>query len=151
MATPWKNYSFILSDRSDFHVVDNLSIVFHALPMHLLTSLSVVEILLPRYMNWSSNFQGLPFRTSPFWFNHMNSRCLLQAMQQRYTYLNIFSWNVFKDINILSHSFSLQWESNYNSENLYQRKIKTKKEICCKQCQKIYFGVNNVERLVSVL
>ena len=52
---------FILSEKSDFYVVDNLSIVVYALPMLILTLLSVDEILLPMYMNWSTNFRGLPF------------------------------------------------------------------------------------------
>ena len=47
--------------RSDFHMADNLAIAIHALPMRLFTRLSVDEILLLRYMNWSVNFGGLPF------------------------------------------------------------------------------------------
>ena len=47
----WKVSGFILSERSDFQMVDNLSIAFHALSMYMLKSLSVEEILLPRHMN----------------------------------------------------------------------------------------------------
>ena len=62
---------FILSKRSDFHMVDNLSIVVYALPIHMLTSLSVDEILLPRYMNCSTNFRGLQFNEMvPSWLKH---------------------------------------------------------------------------------
>ncbi len=61
MAVVWKNSHFILSERTDFHMVVNLSIADHAFPMLLLTSLSVDEILLPRYMNFSTNFRGLSF------------------------------------------------------------------------------------------
>ena len=39
---------------AEFHKVDNLLV--HALPIHMLTSLSVDEILLPNYVNWSTNF-----------------------------------------------------------------------------------------------
>ena len=42
-------------------MVDNLSIAVHALPMHMLTFLSVNETLLPRYMNWSTNFIDITF------------------------------------------------------------------------------------------
>ena len=42
-----------------FRVIDNSSIAFHAFAMRMLTSLSVDEILLPRYMNLSSNFRDL--------------------------------------------------------------------------------------------
>ena len=56
-----KNSCFVLSERSDFHMVDNLSIAFHALLMCMLTSLSVDEILLPRYVNWSNNFSSEEF------------------------------------------------------------------------------------------
>ena len=45
--------------RSDFHIVVNLSIAVHALFVCLLTLLSVDEILLP---NWSANFKDLPFK-----------------------------------------------------------------------------------------
>ena len=40
---------------------DNLSVAIHALSMHVLTSFSVDKILLPMYMNWSTDFSGLPF------------------------------------------------------------------------------------------
>ena len=46
MTTAWKNSHFISSERSDFQMVDNLSTVLHALSIHMLTSLSVDEILL---------------------------------------------------------------------------------------------------------
>ena len=49
----------ISSERSAFHVVINQSIAVHALLMQRLTSFSVDEILLPRYMNWSPNFRVL--------------------------------------------------------------------------------------------
>ena len=40
LATAWKTFCFILSERSDFHMVNNLLIAVHALPMHILTLLS---------------------------------------------------------------------------------------------------------------
>ena len=51
----------ILSDRSDFHRFLNVLIAVHGLLMYVLTSFSVDEILLPKYMYWSINFRGLPF------------------------------------------------------------------------------------------
>ena len=44
---------FFLSERSDFHLVDELSIVVHAFTMQMLTLLSVDEILLLKCVNWS--------------------------------------------------------------------------------------------------
>ena len=38
-------------------MIDNLSIA-----VRMLTSLSIDEILLPRYVNWSTNFRVLPLR-----------------------------------------------------------------------------------------
>ena len=68
--TAWKKSSFISSEILDFHMIDNLSIVVNAFSMHMLTSLSVV-----RYINWSTNFRGLPLKvemaTSDL--KHMNS------------------------------------------------------------------------------
>ena len=52
---------FILSERSDFHIVVRLEITVYALSMQMLTLLSVDEILLPKCMNWSINFRGLVF------------------------------------------------------------------------------------------
>ena len=58
-VTARNNLPFVLSDRSNFHMTDNLLMAFHAFA---LTSLSVEEILLPRYVNLSNNFRGLPLR-----------------------------------------------------------------------------------------
>ena len=56
-------------------MVDNLSIAVYAFPMRSLASLSVDEILLLRYVNWSTNFRGLPLKveTAPSCLKHMNS------------------------------------------------------------------------------
>ena len=58
-----------ISDRSDFHMIDNLSIAVHAFARRILMSFSVDETLLPRYMNLSTNFMEPPFRVemSIFW------------------------------------------------------------------------------------
>ena len=60
MSVAWKNLRFILSDISNFHIVDNVSIAVHGLPMFMSTSISVDEILLPRYMNLSRAVHVLP-------------------------------------------------------------------------------------------
>ena len=44
MATAWKNFYFILSEKLDFHMVNNLLIMVHVLFLCMLTSLSVDEI-----------------------------------------------------------------------------------------------------------
>ena len=49
-GTPWKKPSFILSEISDFHIIDNLSIAIHAFIMLILASPSVDEILQSRYV-----------------------------------------------------------------------------------------------------
>ena len=51
----------VLLKRSDFHMVDNLLITFHAVAMRMLISLSVDKILLPMYVNLSTSFKGPPF------------------------------------------------------------------------------------------
>ena len=56
----WRN-PILFYQLSDFHMVVNLSIAVHALLIHLVTSFSVDEILLPRYMNRSTNFRVLSF------------------------------------------------------------------------------------------
>ena len=52
--TAWKKSHFILLDRSDFQMTDYLLIAFYAFHRCMLTSLSVDEMLLPRYVNWST-------------------------------------------------------------------------------------------------
>ena len=47
--------------KSDFHMIDNLLIAVDAFPINMLTSLSVNDILLLRYVNWCINFRGLSF------------------------------------------------------------------------------------------
>ena len=46
----------------------------HTFSLHILTSLSVDEILLPRYVNCSTNFRGLPLKMkiAPSCLNHLN-------------------------------------------------------------------------------
>ena len=57
---PWKKSRFMLSERSNLHMINNQSIAFHAFAM--ITSLSVDEILLSSYGNWSTNFRSLQLK-----------------------------------------------------------------------------------------
>ena len=61
-STAWINSLFVLSEKSDFHMVDNLLIAVHASPMRMLISLSVDKLLLMRYMIWTTNFKALPYK-----------------------------------------------------------------------------------------
>ena len=60
IATAWKKSNYILLDRSDFYFINNLSIAVHVFARCMMTSLSVDEILLPKYVNVSINFRNLP-------------------------------------------------------------------------------------------
>ena len=73
-AIAWKKSHFILLERSAFDTIDNLLIAVHTFSMRMLPSFSVDEILLLRYVNWSSNFRGLPLKVKMAlsWLNHMN-------------------------------------------------------------------------------
>ena len=68
-TTALKKLRFILSDRSDFHMTDNQSIVVHVFASRELMSFSVDETLLPRYGNLSTSFREPPFSVemSPFY------------------------------------------------------------------------------------
>ena len=61
-TTAWKKSSFILWEWSDLHVIDNLSLSVDAFAWFMLTSLSIDEILLPSYVNWSITFRSLPVK-----------------------------------------------------------------------------------------
>ena len=72
-TTAWKKSCIILSSRSD-----TLSTAIHAFSWRIMTSLSVDEILLLRYVNLSTNFRRLPFRVeiAPSWLNTCIPFCL---------------------------------------------------------------------------
>ena len=58
-------------------MIDNLSIGVHAFALHMLTSFSVDEILLPRYVNWSINFKGLPLNGGGFFLFKTHELCFI--------------------------------------------------------------------------
>ena len=74
MASPigLKKSQLILSDKSDFHMIDNLSGAFHAFSRCILTSISADEILLQRFLRWFTNLGDLPVRMmmAPFCLKH---------------------------------------------------------------------------------
>ena len=104
-ATTWKKFPFILSEMPDFHWNDNMSIAVHAFPIFMLISLSVDEILLPRYVNRSIEFRGLSLKVeiAPFYLKGINS--VLPAFMQRPMPLAAFSWLCSSD-SALSGVFS---------------------------------------------
>ena len=55
-----KKIRFILSDRFDFHTIDDLSITVHAFASRILMSFSVDEMLLPMYLNLSTSLREPP-------------------------------------------------------------------------------------------
>ena len=61
-AMAQKKSCFILLERSNFHIIDNLSVAVHAFARYMLTSLLVDEIFLLGYMNFYTNFRGLPLK-----------------------------------------------------------------------------------------
>ena len=56
-SAAWKKLRFILLDKSDFHMIDNLLIAVHAFASCTMMSFSVDETLIPRYMNFSISIQ----------------------------------------------------------------------------------------------
>ena len=66
----------VLFERSDFHMVDNLSIVVLPSPIYMLTLVSIDKILLPKYNQ----------------FNHFILSC----------FINITNYNVFIKFTIIS-------------------------------------------------
>ena len=56
----WKKLRFILSVRSDFHMIDRLSIGVQAFVSRVSLPYSVDETLLPRQVNLSTSFREVP-------------------------------------------------------------------------------------------
>ena len=87
-ATVCKKSRFISSDRLYFHRIDNLSISYHTISMLMLTSLSGDEILLPKYVNVSTNFSSLPQsdEMALFCLKHLHSRWGQYLLQPALSY-----------------------------------------------------------------
>ena len=69
VTAAWKKLRFILSVRSDFHIIDSLLIAVHAFVSLVSMSFSVDSALLPWYVNLSTSLRGVPSRVemSPVW------------------------------------------------------------------------------------
>ena len=78
----WKKLRFILSNRSDFYMIDSISIAIHVFARHILLSLSIDETLLPRCVNLSINFSELQIRVV----------MSLSWLKQMYSALPAFTW-----------------------------------------------------------
>ena len=61
MTAVWKKLRFILSVRSDFHMIKSLSIAVHAFVSRVSMSFSVDEMLLPRKVKLCTSFREVPF------------------------------------------------------------------------------------------
>ena len=57
----WKKLRFVLSVRSDFHMIDILSIAVYVFVNRVSMSFSVDETLRPRKVNLSTIFRRVPF------------------------------------------------------------------------------------------
>ena len=86
-TTAWKKLRFILSDKFDFHMINNLSMAIHTFTSHILMSFSVDETLLLRYVNLSTDFREPSFSVrSPFWLKDIYS--VLSCISKKYYVIN---------------------------------------------------------------
>ena len=86
-ASRWRNL-VLFYQRSDFRMIDNPSIVVHALYRRMLTSLSVDEILLLSNLNWSTNFKGFLLKVKiAFYLKHMNWYIWIHLESNAFYYL----------------------------------------------------------------
>ena len=83
-ATAWKIYDLILKVMSFFHIVDDKSAL-----VHMFASFSVDEIMLPKYVNYFSNFRVLPFSVelAPFHLECMKPMSHLSSCRSWYVLL----------------------------------------------------------------
>ena len=99
MTTAWKNSRLILSEKSDFHSVDNQSIVVHSFHRPMLIPPLVDEILLRRYVKSSTHFVGFSFDvkvshySTLFYLSIRWDQCFLLAVQTLYS-RNSVKWNI---------------------------------------------------------
>ena len=116
---PWVASSSRVS--LDFHLVDNL----HPLPMHMFKSLSADEILLPRYMNWSTISRAYHLMR---WWHDWNKRLLrmdthVLAEQQKL----IFLCSVRK-LNADKRTYQERWPTGTERERERERKRERERE-----------------------
>ena len=73
-ATIGKTFCFIVLEKANLQMINNLLLTVNDFARGMVTSLSVDEILLLRYMNLSTNFLGQPLRAEmASCFKHMSS------------------------------------------------------------------------------
>ena len=124
----WKKLGFLLSDISDFHIIDSLSIAVHTFARRIMTSLSVDDTLLAKYVKLSTYFGWLPFRGGDgslikthtlFCLRSCRDQCLLLpipgyatgiwlglvCLQEEPFYLLLFLWDIvcFLPFWVLNH------------------------------------------------
>ena len=107
-ATTWKKHIFFSSSWSDLHIVYNLSIAFHSSAKRILTSLSVDEMLLLRYVNFrvlSLRLEMAPFCLKHIYVNSHSHRrqCLLLLFALRLctrvsVWADVFAWSVMSSV-----------------------------------------------------
>ena len=74
-TSAWKKFCFILSARSNFHMIERLTIAVHAFAGRILISFSVDVSLLVSYVKLCTDFRGPPFSVdkTPSRLKHMYS------------------------------------------------------------------------------
>ena len=96
MTAAKKKLLFILLERCDSHMTNNLSLAVHAFTSHILMSFSIDYMLFPWLGNLSPCFREplLSVEMLPLWLKHMYicidmeayaSSCPFQTMQQRFS------------------------------------------------------------------
>ena len=67
-ATTLKKSYFILSERSEFHMIDSPSIAVDTFARCMLISFSIDEILQLSYINWSIDYRGFATKSEDSFF-----------------------------------------------------------------------------------
>ena len=116
-----KKLHFILSNKFDLHIINNLSTAVHAFASSILMSFSVNEMLLLRYVNLSTGFREPPFSVemSPLWLKDVlhfvwsyNCSCRRKYCNTRQS-INVLLdlWKWYSNLFVLFWLF-LNWLSN---------------------------------------
>ena len=88
-AQNWKKSRLILLDRLDFPMIHMLSIAFHNISKHMLTSILLDALVLPRYTNGFPKVRGLQL------IKEMKPFCL----KKRFTLLSFWVRCVHVEVN----------------------------------------------------
>ena len=97
---------------------DNLSIAVYAKLMYKLTSLSVDEIFLPRFLNWSTSFRGLSSFNRGCRYNLTLNTLGPNRICPKILRKKFYIWLMYFIFSNLIDAFLMRWLTSYSIDEM---------------------------------